>query len=87
MVTAAAERQEQSAKRLHKVAQQAPIAVVEAATRALDSLAKHHERATFATWILTALAENDVADVAGLVDVLDRPEALADLRQRFSGSG
>ncbi len=82
MVTVAAQRHAQSARRLSKAAQQAPIDAVEAAAQALGAVAQHHERSTFVTWILTTFAENEISDVEGLFDVLQRPEVLADLRRR-----
>jgi hypothetical protein len=82
MVAVATKRQERSAKRLYDTARQAPVDAVEAAIETLDGVAKHHERTAFVTWVLKSLAENDIADVEGLFDVLERPEVLAVLRRR-----
>src|SRR5687767_11190774 len=82
MVAVAAERQARSARRLNEVAQQAPIDAVEAAAQALGALVRHHERSTFVTWVLRILVENEIADLEELVEVLERPEVLADFRRR-----
>jgi hypothetical protein len=82
MVAVAAERQARSARRLHKAAQHAPIDAVDAAAQALGTLVTHHERSTFVTWVLRTLVENEIADLDELVEVLGRPEVLADLRRR-----
>lgn len=82
MVAVATQRQARSAKRLNAVAQRAPIDAVEATTQVLDVIAKDQQRTAFLTWVLNTLAENEITDVEGLFDVLERPEALADLRRR-----
>ena len=82
MIAVAAERQARSARRLHEAAQHAPIDAVEAAAQALGALVKHHERSTFVTWVLRTLVENEIADLEELIEVLERPEVLADLRRR-----
>jgi biotin operon repressor len=82
MVAVAAERQARSARRLNEAAQHAPIDAVEAATQALGVLIAHRERSTFVTWVLRTLVENEIADLEELVEVLERPEVLADLRRR-----
>jgi biotin operon repressor len=78
----AAERQARLARRLNEVAQHAPLDAVEAAAQALGALVQHHERSTFVTWVLRTLVENEITDLEELVEVLGRPEVLADLRQR-----
>jgi hypothetical protein len=82
MVAVAAERQARSARRLNEAAQHAPIDAVEAAAQALGALVQHHERSTFVTWVLRTLVENEITDLEELVEVLGRPEVLADLRRR-----
>ena len=82
MVAVAAERQARSARRLNEAAQHAPIDAVEAAAQALGTLVRHHERSTFVTWVLRTLVENEIADLEELIEVLGRPEVLADLRRR-----
>jgi hypothetical protein len=82
MVVVAAERQARSARRLNEAAQHAPIDAVEAAAQALGTLVRHHERSTFVTWVLRTLVENEIADLEELIEVLGRPEVLADLRRR-----
>ena len=82
MVVVAAERQARSARRLNEAAQHAPIDAVDAAAQALGTLVTHHERSTFVTWVLRTLVENEITDLDELVEVLGRPEVLADLRRR-----
>lgn len=82
MVSVAAQRQARSAKRLHEAAWKAPIDTVEATAHALGATANHDERSAFLTWVLRALAENEITGVEGLFDLLERPEALAALRRR-----
>jgi hypothetical protein len=82
MVVVAAERQARSARRLNDAAQHAPIDAVEAAAQTLGVLVTHRERSTFVTWVLRTLVENEISDLEELVDVLGRPEVLADLRCR-----
>lgn len=82
MVAVAAERQARSARRLNEAARHAPIDAVEAAAQALGALVRHQERSTFVTWVLRTLVENEIADLEELLEVLGRPEVLADLRRR-----
>jgi hypothetical protein len=82
MVTVAQERQARSARRLNEAARHAPIDAVEAAAQALGAVVQHQERSTFVTWLLRTLVENEIADLDELVEVLGRPEVLADLRRR-----
>lgn len=82
MATVAVQRHQQSTRRLTEAAQYAPIDAVEAAARALGSVAKHHERSPFVAWVLKTLVDNEIADLEELVEVLARPEVLADVRQR-----
>jgi hypothetical protein len=82
MVAVAAERQARSARRLNAVAQHAPIDAVEAAAQALAVLVRHHERTAIVTWVLRTLVENEITDLEELIEVLGRPEVLADFRRR-----
>ncbi len=81
-MTVAAQRQEQSARRLHAIARRAPVDAIEATARVLDVMAGDDERAAFLTWMLNTLAENEIGDMDGLVAALDRLEVLAILRRR-----
>lgn len=80
-MTVAAQRHEQSARRLHAKARHAPVDAIEATARVLDVMASGGERTTFLTWMLNTLVENKIGDMEGLVDALDRPEVLASLRR------
>jgi hypothetical protein len=82
MIAVAAERQARSTRRLNEVAQHAPIDAVEAAAQALGTLVKHHERSAFVAWVLRTLVENEISDLKELVEVLERPEVLSDLRRQ-----
>jgi hypothetical protein len=82
MMNVAAQRQEQSARRLHAIARRAPVDAIEATARVLDVMAGDDERAAFLTWMLNTLAENEIGDMEGLVTALDRPDVLAILRRR-----
>jgi hypothetical protein len=82
MVAILADRHVRSTKRLNVAARKAPADAVEAAAEALGTLAAHRERSAFVTWLLHAVAAHDLSNVEDLVDVLERPETLADLRRR-----
>jgi len=82
MVTVAQERQARSARRLNEAARRAPVDAVEAAAQALGAVVQHQERSTFVTWLLRTLVENEISDLEELVEVLERPEVLSDLRRR-----
>lgn len=82
MVAVLAERHSRSRNRLSEAARHAPIETIDAAAQALGSVAEHQERASFVAWMLKTLADNEIAGLDDLIDVLSRPEALADLRRR-----
>lgn len=82
MVAVIVERQARSRNRLAEAARHAPVETIDAAAQALNSVAKHQERSSFVAWVLKILVENEIADLDDLVDVLARPEVLADLRHR-----
>lgn len=82
MISVAAQRQEQSARRLHAIARRAPVDAIEATARVLDVMTDDGERSAFLTWMLNTLADHEIRDLEGLVEELDRPENLADLRRR-----
>jgi hypothetical protein len=82
MIPVAAQRHARSAKRLNDAARQAPLDAVEATAQALDALVKHRERSPFVTWMLRTLVTNKISDIEELIEVLQRPEVLADLRRR-----
>lgn len=82
MVAVAAQRQAQSERRLSEAARRAPTDAVEAAAQALGAVAEHQERSGFVAWVLRTLVKNEIADLEQLVTVLERPEVVADLRQR-----